>query len=119
MARHFEHPGNGHREKVGVVDVVGALLLGPLYYFARGAWGYGVVLLLLALASAYMGILGLYWFVFWWGLFAAAAIPTIAQSYLRRGWREVEPGRPATTAGAPADAAASLAHPGDFFKSGR
>lgn len=96
----FEHPsGNGHRECVGVPDLLGTLFLGGFYLVLRRApWpalqnfllGGGVIVLTLRIAERHIVLAVLFFYIFWQVL-AVFSLHAMVTSYLRRGWKEVDP----------------------------
>ena len=90
----YENPNNGYRERVGFRSFLGALLLGPIYYALKGAWGHAIVhgigvFLLFGLTVSTFG-LGLPLLLVWWGLYALPAPWIAGKQYLRSGWRQVD-----------------------------
>lgn len=86
----FEHPVNGHRESTGLLDVIGALVLGPLWYVGRGLVVGGLVYFALALLPAlFIGLFAVPWLVILWLVFGIGAPAAIGHGYLRKGWRRV------------------------------
>lgn len=96
----FEHPsGNGYREYVGVPDLLGTLFLGGFYLVLRRApWpalqnfvlGGGLIILTLRIAERHAILAALFFYIFW-QMLAVFSLHAIVTSYLRRGWKEVDP----------------------------
>jgi hypothetical protein len=87
MAR-YRNPANGYSERVTPLSVLGAFLLGPIWYALQGLWAHALIqLLAIVLFSGF--------FLFWplivvvWLLYTVLAPWLLARDYLRRGWQRV------------------------------
>ena len=77
----FRNPANGYVE-TSTAPGFFALLFGPLYFGAKGAWGHAVFAALLVLPT----------FGISWIIYAMVASDILRTMYLRRGWVEVKKG---------------------------
>jgi hypothetical protein len=87
MAR-YRNPANGYSESVTLLSMLGAFLLGPIWYALQGLWAHALIqLLAIILFSGF--------FLFWplivvvWLLYALAAPWLLSRAFLRRGWQRV------------------------------
>jgi hypothetical protein len=94
MARTFQNPFNGHREKVFGDSWVGALLFGPFYLAAKGLWRHFFIwVLILSAVRALTGMAGIIIALPILSIIYALSIQGIlTNSYLRKGWVEVAEG---------------------------
>ena len=79
MANRFRNPSNGYEENVGPAWLW-CLLLGPIYFAAKGIWSHVAISLLLLIPT-----IGLSWLIY---PFFANLI--VRKHYLRNGWVPVE-----------------------------
>jgi hypothetical protein len=88
MIARYQNPANGYRESVTPLSMLGALLLGPIWFALQGLWAHALILLLLVML--FSGF-----FLFWpllllvWLLYAVAAPWLLSRAYLRKGWQRV------------------------------
>ncbi|WP_416467706.1 hypothetical protein [Pseudomonas sp. LFS044] len=91
MARTFRNPANGHVEEVAGEAAGLVVLLGPIYLAFKGLWGHFFLWLLLV--GGFSLATGGYGIVFALPIatiaYAATINKMIVNSYLRRGWQEV------------------------------
>lgn len=88
----FEHPQNGHRERVSRLGHLWALLFGPFYFVIKGAWKHvGILLLVFAFGFIFGDTGSLIIMITWLG-YAVAAPWVVADNYRRRGWHEIPKG---------------------------
>ena len=87
--RRFRNPSNGYEEKVGEAWLW-CLLLGPVYFAAKGIWFHAATSLLLAIATG-----GISWFIY-----PFFANWSVRKHYLRSGWVPEED-KPKVTDAAP------------------
>jgi hypothetical protein len=73
--RRFRNPSNGYEEKVGEAWLW-CLLLGPVYFAAKGIWFHAAASLLLAIGTG-----GISWFIY-----PFFANWSVRKHYLRNGW---------------------------------
>lgn len=97
MAIIFENPDDGQRATVRATASLGALLLGPLYFVARGIWSaaalfalvaFGPMLIAGPLIVAALELAAL-WAMAVWLAFAVLAPRIVADTFRRHGWTEV------------------------------
>lgn len=88
----FEHPQNSHRERVSRLGHLWALLFGIFYFVLKGAWTHVVVQALIICGAVMLGPLGWFVMLFVRAGYAVAAPSIVADTYRRRGWREVPKG---------------------------
>ncbi len=87
MAR-FRNPANGYAVSVTPLSVLGAFLLGPIWFALQGLWAHALIEL-----AAILLISG--FFLFWpllavvWVLYALAAPFLLSRFLLRNGWQRV------------------------------
>ena len=74
-ARRFRNPFNDYEENVGK-PWLWCLLLGPIYFAAKGIWGHAVISALMAFVTVFIS-----WFI---NPFFANLI--VRKHYLRNGW---------------------------------
>ncbi|MFO0271347.1 MAG: DUF2628 domain-containing protein [Gemmatimonadota bacterium] len=85
--RVYEHPLNGYREEVTRWAMLWALLFGPLYFIAKGAYGLAFLIFLIAIVIA-VPTAGVGPFIV--HVIVVFATPSLLdRSYMRRGWRRV------------------------------
>ncbi|CAE6816018.1 hypothetical protein R69927_00429 [Paraburkholderia domus] len=90
MDRTFENPLNGHKQTVGIVNMLLAILFGPIYFAIAGAWAWALVeFLLAALLYASLGAPATLLVVPMQFVIGLGAGAILAKKYLARGWREV------------------------------
>lgn len=84
----FENPHNGYRETVGGSAILFTLLFGCFYLAYKGAWGWAILsfFIVVFLGAFSFGVLG---FIAWLCI-APFAPAMVRQTYLRRGWRQVD-----------------------------
>lgn len=86
----FKNPSNGHIIKVDSLDILGSLLLGPLYCFSIEIWGWGILLsttlssLALSILWDFQGASILLGFAYMILIISTPA--ALEGAYLRRGW---------------------------------
>lgn len=99
----FEHPGNGHQETVGIGSYIFTFLFGPFYLIYKGAWAAAFLTIFIGAPLLFIipGYIGrgnpsalLYVYIFCQLLWSSAMFPLIGNSYLKRGWRQID-GKPA------------------------
>ncbi len=84
----YRNPQNGYTESVTPLSVLGAGVLGPIWFGLQGLWAHAVISVVLIIAFSSF-------FLFWplilvvWVLYAIAAPFILARSFLRRGWQRV------------------------------
>lgn len=89
MADYYEHPMNGHTEKVDDLAILWGVLGGPIYLLMRGLWPHVVLQFVVTLLGVLVfGVAGLA--VLWplWIIYVMAAPALLRKRYLRMGWRE-------------------------------
>jgi hypothetical protein len=74
----FEHPLNGHVQKVTFLSNLAVLLIGPIYLALKGMWGHFWLYLLLTPFTAFFGV----WI--WYTLFVGGYVK---EDYLKKGYR--------------------------------
>jgi hypothetical protein len=85
MIARYRNPANGYSESVTPLSILGAGLLGPIWFALQGLWAHAVILLLLVMLLSGF-------FLFWpllllvWVGYAIAAPWLLSRSYLRKGW---------------------------------
>jgi len=75
----FRNPANGYVEHVGWMNVVGTLLLGPIYLAVKGLWGHALAALVLAPCTCCVSVL----------VYPLVAPFAFRAYYLRKGWVSV------------------------------
>jgi hypothetical protein len=80
MANRFRNPANGYEENVGLAWLW-CLLLGPIYFAAKGIWFHALISLLLAILTLVS-----------WLIYPFFANTIVRRNYLRRGWLPVPQG---------------------------
>ncbi len=86
MIARYRNPANGYRESVTPLSILGAFLLGPIWFAIQGLWAHALVLLLLVML--FSGF-----FLFWPLLLLASVCYSnaenwlISRDYLRKGWQ--------------------------------
>jgi len=95
-ARTFRSPSGGATQTIGMQSALWVLLLGPIYYWRKGALSETVVLSLLAFLPLIVPdgtfLIGSDAFSFIvWGASFLLAPSLLAWSYERRGWDEITP----------------------------
>lgn len=87
----FEHPGNGHRERVTLAAGLLALLFGLFYFLVKGAWQHALLqLAVLAVGGLALGPAVAVLMIPLWLGYALAAPAIMRARYLRAGWRQVD-----------------------------
>lgn len=86
MFGRFRNPQNGYSERVTPLSILGAFLLGPIWFALQGLWAHALIeLLLVMLFSGFL----LFWplLALAWIAYALAGPWLLSRAYLRNGWQ--------------------------------